>query len=79
MPGADGQALILKDREDETSQLNRLGLAYSLLCLLPISAKTTTAFRRRTTISTGLQPRPSSDEVLTTPQLSNSFELKADD
>jgi hypothetical protein len=37
--GADCQALILKDREDETSQLNRLGLAYSLLCLLPISAK----------------------------------------
>ena len=26
-----------KDREDETSQLNRLGVAYSHLCLLPIS------------------------------------------
>jgi len=29
---------ILKERENDLSQLNRLGLAYSLLWLLPISA-----------------------------------------
>jgi hypothetical protein len=29
---------LFKDREDNISQLNRLGVAYFLICLLPISA-----------------------------------------
>jgi hypothetical protein len=47
---------LVKDREDETSQLNRLGVAYFHLCLLPISATClTSAFRRRTVISLASQ------------------------
>ena len=39
---------ILKEREDETSQLNRLGVAYFHVYLFPISATwITSAFRRR--------------------------------
>ena len=32
------QDRTFKEHEDETSQLNRLGVAYFLVCLLPISA-----------------------------------------
>ena len=53
---AKSQEQILKDREDETSQLNRLGVAYFHICLLPISATClTSAFRRRTVISLASQ------------------------
>ena len=38
---------LVKEREDNASQLNRLGVAYFLLCLLPISTTLLRHFRRR--------------------------------
>jgi len=52
--------MILKDREDETSQLNRLGVAYFLLVYFRFQPRVTSAFRRRTVVSVFLLFHPSS-------------------
>jgi hypothetical protein len=66
---AKSQEQILKDREDETSQLNRLGVAYFLMVYFRFLPHLTSAFRRRNSFSYCF----SAIQVLTTSkQLANS-------
>jgi hypothetical protein len=71
------QRSFLGKTKDDASQLNRLGVAYFHICLLPISATCYFGFSSAPVVSTDSQSGPVSDQSLSTLQLSNSFELKA--
>jgi hypothetical protein len=65
-PSAKWPLQCLKDREDETSQLNRLGVAYFLVGLFPISATSLLRLFVGATVSVLLLSRPGSNNFLTT-------------